>query len=125
MPQFTKPQMQLLLLRHARHCNGCSKRYCAASKLILAHIIRCKTPKCPTPFCDSSRILVHHFRHCNDLGCALCVPIRTPVDRCPVPLCTCVPKKRAAPQDSEPSKKRAAPTQDEGAAAEALVSLIP
>ncbi len=136
---LTKQQARLVLLRHAQHCDGCSRRHCASTKIVLAHISTCTTP-CSKTFCATSRMLLEHARQCMDVCCTLCLPWK-PEDRCPIPLCTCIPKKRAkhapkkrATQDETEPKKRAtqdetepkkrALTQDETSAAEALATLI-
>lgn len=124
---LTKQQARLVLLRHAQHCDGCSRRHCASTKIVLAHISTCTT-SCSKTFCATSRMLLEHARQCMDVCCTLCLPWK-PEDRCPIPLCTCIPKKRAKHAskkralDETESKKRAL-TQDETSAAEALATLI-
>ncbi|KAJ6336556.1 hypothetical protein OIU76_006438 [Salix suchowensis] len=78
--QFRNQQKWLLFLRHARRCPApegqCPDPNCTTVQNLLRHMDRCKSTPCSYPRCQHTRILIHHFRHCRDACCPVCIPVK-------------------------------------------------
>uniref|UniRef100_A0A2P2MUJ5 histone acetyltransferase n=1 Tax=Rhizophora mucronata TaxID=61149 RepID=A0A2P2MUJ5_RHIMU len=78
--QFKNQQRWLLFLWHARRCTApegkCPEFNCINAQKLLRHMTRCNVSHCTYPRCHHTRILVQHFKHCRDVGCPVCVPVK-------------------------------------------------
>ncbi|PIA36961.1 hypothetical protein AQUCO_03100008v1 [Aquilegia coerulea] len=70
----------LLLLYHARGCSApegkCLEATCINAQQLWKHMVRCNTYKCSYPRCYISRMLVQHYRKCQQPDCPICIPVR-------------------------------------------------
>ena len=69
----------LLALLHAANCtsNKCNvlPDSCHDMKLLYRHSKKCKKI-CKYDNCYTSRVLLTHYAHCQDVGCQICLPTR-------------------------------------------------
>ncbi|XP_050900427.1 histone acetyltransferase HAC1 [Lathyrus oleraceus] len=73
-------QRWLLFLLHARRCSApegrCQERFCSSAQKLCKHIDECTVRHCPYPRCHHTRVLLHHFMHCKDPCCPVCVFVK-------------------------------------------------
>mmetsp|Transcript_10748 Transcript_10748/g.16205 ORF Transcript_10748/g.16205 Transcript_10748/m.16205 type:complete len:489 (+) Transcript_10748:94-1560(+) len=94
--ELVRRKVQRLLL--IRHCTKCSVRsiplpsnvqaavtgyfcpvtsHCAEGKALCAHIKTCKLDDCTYKKCLTTRDVLGHYRHCRDIECMICGPVRS------------------------------------------------
>ncbi|XP_052181734.1 histone acetyltransferase HAC1-like isoform X2 [Diospyros lotus] len=82
--QFKNQQRWLLFLRHARRCMApegkCQEANCITAQKLWKHMDHCNISQCPYPRCHHTRILLNHHKHCRDLGCPVCVPVKNYIE---------------------------------------------
>ncbi|MCH82710.1 histone acetyltransferase HAC1-like, partial [Trifolium medium] len=73
-------QRWLLFLLHARKCSApegrCQEHSCSSARKLCKHIDGCTLRHCPVPRCHHTRVLLHHFIHCKDPCCPVCVFVK-------------------------------------------------
>lgn len=73
-------QRWLLFLLHARKCSApegrCQELSCSSARKLCKHIDGCTLRHCPVPRCHHTRVLLHHFIHCKDPCCPVCVFVK-------------------------------------------------
>ncbi|XP_052177038.1 histone acetyltransferase HAC1-like [Diospyros lotus] len=78
--QFKNQQRWLLFLRHARRCMApegkCQEVNCITVQKLWRHLDQCNASQCPYPRCHHTKMLLNHHKHCRDLGCPVCVPVK-------------------------------------------------
>ncbi|XP_076953695.1 histone acetyltransferase HAC1-like [Bidens hawaiensis] len=79
--QYKNQQRWLLFLLHARKCvhppGKCPETTCIRAQQLLNHMKSCNdVAQCQYPRCRSTKLLVHHHRHCRDPSCPVCVPVK-------------------------------------------------
>ncbi|KAI3785391.1 hypothetical protein L1987_44509 [Smallanthus sonchifolius] len=79
--QFKNQQRWLLFLRHARKCvhppGKCPEVHCITAQQLLNHMASCNDlVECQYPRCRRTKLLLHHYRHCRDPSCPVCVPVK-------------------------------------------------
>jgi len=72
---------RLLQLRHAVKCSKgqgeCKiSPFCWKLKLLWKHVLTCKNDYCQLPLCSSSRFILHHYGHCLEPNCKVCIPVK-------------------------------------------------
>lgn len=72
---------RLIQLQHAVKCSKgegeCSiSPFCWKLKLLWRHVLICKNDYCKVPLCTSSRFILHHYGHCSEPNCEVCVPVK-------------------------------------------------
>ncbi|CAH8547179.1 unnamed protein product [Dicrocoelium dendriticum] len=81
-------QQHLALLLHAEHCrrlgkdssNSCLIRHCCVMQQVLSHIESCfPEENCSFPHCRSSKLILRHFRRCQNRSCDVCGAVQKPV----------------------------------------------
>jgi hypothetical protein len=80
LSQITQRQQKLILLFHSSQCNNgpfCSTTgHCWGMKQLFIHIKECNARVCPLLYCSSSKLALHHYTRCKDLGCLVCGSVR-------------------------------------------------
>nr|XP_043614914.1 histone acetyltransferase HAC1-like isoform X2 [Erigeron canadensis] len=79
--QVTFQQRWLIFLRHASNCvpltGKCSEIYCITAKQLLSHMVSCNNRvQCQYPRCRMTTRLFCHTKHCRDLRCPVCAPVK-------------------------------------------------
>lgn len=73
-------QRWLLFLLHARRCSApegrCQERFCSFAQKLCRHMDGCTLRHCPYPRCHHTKELFHHFIHCKDPCCPVCVFVK-------------------------------------------------
>lgn len=73
-------QRWLLFLLHARRCSApegrCQERFCSFAQKLCRHMDGCNLRHCPYPRCHHTKELFHHFIHCKDPCCPVCVFVK-------------------------------------------------
>ncbi|KAF5193838.1 Histone acetyltransferase hac1 [Thalictrum thalictroides] len=70
----------LLFLYHARGCSApegkCLEATCINAQQLWKHMVACNSYKCQYPRCCQSRMLIQHYRKCQQPDCPICIPVR-------------------------------------------------
>ena len=84
-------KQRLVLILHAHKCLQRDKRVlkrggevfqcnfpeCHSMKDVLNHMLSCPLGKsCTFKRCASSRRIIYHWKHCTDLECPYCIPVK-------------------------------------------------
>ncbi|KAI7985393.1 Histone acetyltransferase HAC1 [Camellia lanceoleosa] len=82
--QFKNQQRWLLFLRHARRCMApegkCQEVNCITAQKLWKHMDCCNVSQCSFPRCHHTKILLNHHKHCRDLGCPVCIPVKSYIE---------------------------------------------
>ncbi|CAK9179522.1 unnamed protein product, partial [Ilex paraguariensis] len=78
--QFRNQQKWLLFLMHACKCSSlegkCLDVNCINAQKLLKHMKQCNSAQCSSRGCPQTKILINHYRHCSDLRCPVCLPVK-------------------------------------------------
>ena len=106
--QYRNQQRWLLFLHHSRWCaspNGkCQEVNCSTVRQMLCHMKSCEVDQCRYPRCHQSKILLRHYKKCQDKACPVCVPVHAYVTS--QQLKASIPPSEVRPDDEDASSPK-------------------